>query len=177
MRHYKSLTAAVLLGIGLTSLPVVAQEEAGQAPPDPCKAEEYRQFDFWIGEWEVRDPDGKVVGHNSIKRILDGCALKESWQGAGGSVGYSFNTYDRMKGQWHQTWVDANGLLLKLDGGMEEESMVLRGEMPARDGGVAKTRITWTPQENGRVRQLWEASRDGGETWVTVFDGLYVPES
>jgi hypothetical protein len=34
-------------------------------------------------------------------------------------------------------------------------------------------RITWTPVAAGQVRQLWEASRDGGGTWSVVFDGKY----
>jgi len=28
------------------------------APPPDCSGAEYRQFDFWIGEFEVRSPDG-----------------------------------------------------------------------------------------------------------------------
>lgn len=175
MRTHPSLITVCILCLGLAPGLVSAQEEAAQEPrPDPCAAEEYRQFDFWVGDWEVRDPDGKVVGHNTIERIFDGCVLKESWRGAEGSVGQSFNTYDRMKEQWHQTWVDANGLLLQLDGGLADGSMVLAGEMPTRAGGVARTRITWTPGDDGSVRQHWEASKDGGETWQTVFDGLYV---
>lgn len=174
MRSTIRLFIAVLLCTAASVAP--AQDETSEkGNPQPCKAAEYRQFDFWIGDWEVRNPDGEIAGHNTIERILDGCALKESWRGAKGSVGYSFNTYDRSHGQWHQTWVDANGLLLRLDGGMDEGSMVLRGEMPTREGGVAKTRISWTPEDDGRVRQHWEASKDGGETWQTVFDGLYVP--
>ena len=46
-----------------------------------CHEPERRQFDFWLGEWEVCDPDGKVVGHNSIAPLYDGCALREEWRG------------------------------------------------------------------------------------------------
>lgn len=166
----------LFVGVLLAGMATAQNAEQASTKAAPCGAEAYRQFDFWVGDWEVRDPDGNVAGHNTIEKILDGCALKESWRGAKGSVGYSFNTYDRARGEWHQTWVDANGLLLRLDGGMEDGSMVLRGEMPTREGGVAKTRIAWTPKDEGRVRQHWEASKDGGETWQTVFDGLYVPE-
>lgn len=28
------------------------------APPPDCSGAEYRQFDFWIGEFEVRSADG-----------------------------------------------------------------------------------------------------------------------
>ena len=34
-------------------------------------------------------------------------------------------------------------------------------------------RITWTPLDDGRVRQHWEATTDGGKAWSTVFDGYY----
>jgi hypothetical protein len=40
--------------------------------------------------------------------------------------------------------------------------------------GLLKHRITWTPQPDGRVRQFWETSSDGGQTWNAAFDGLYV---
>ena len=34
-------------------------------------------------------------------------------------------------------------------------------------------RTTWTPLEDGRVRQHWESTTDGGKSWSTVFDGYY----
>ena len=67
----------------------------------PCSTEEYSQFDFWIGEWEVFDPKGKKVGENTIEKILGGCSLQESWRGASGNVGHSYNIYDRSQKQWH----------------------------------------------------------------------------
>ncbi|HSR42289.1 MAG TPA: hypothetical protein VLL48_08960 [Longimicrobiales bacterium] len=36
-------------------------------------------------------------------------------------------------------------------------------------------RITWTPLSGGRVEQRWDLSSDGGESWETVFRGIYVP--
>jgi hypothetical protein len=41
-------------------------------PASPCTAPEYRQFDFWIGDWEVRSAQGRVLGHNRITSILSG---------------------------------------------------------------------------------------------------------
>jgi hypothetical protein len=53
--------------------------------------------------------------------------------------------------------------------------MVLAGDAFDADapGHTARQRVTWTPQPDGRVRQLWESSSDGGRTWTVVFDGLY----
>lgn len=51
----------------------------------------------------------------------------------------------------------------------------LTAEMPARAGtGIVRHRITFTPRPDGTVRQYWEVSRDGGQTWTGNFDGLYV---
>ena len=139
-------------------------------PPasSPCAAPERRQFDFWIGDWEVTRPDGKVAGHNRITPILGGCALREEWTGARGNQGTSLNAWDPEKHAWRQTWVDQSGTLLLLAGGIEGGRMVLQsGE------GAERQRITWTPLPDGRVRQLWDSTTDGGRTWKVEFDGMY----
>jgi len=145
------------------------------APAKPCDSPEYRQFDFWVGDWNVTS-DGQPAGTNSIHEIHNGCALQENWQGSGegGISGTSFNMYDQSTGRWHQTWVDGSGTLLLLDGKLIDGVMVLSGQRPARDGsGMARHRISWTPNPDGTVRQLWEASKDEGASWTVLFDGLY----
>jgi len=141
------------------------------APPQtasPCASPEHRQFDFWVGEWEVTRPDGKVAGHNRITPILGGCALREEWTGAGGNQGTSLNAWDPGAHAWRQTWVDQSGAVLLLAGGIDGGRMVMvSGDGPSRQ------RITWTPMPDGRVRQLWDASEDGGKTWKVAFDGTY----
>jgi len=162
----------------LLPLATAAQENtaAESTLPAPCSSPEYRQFDFWIGDWNVTS-DGQAAGTNSIHAVHNGCALQENWQGAGegGIGGSSFNIYDRANGRWHQTWVDASGTLLQLDGGLADGVMVMSGKRPAPDGsGPVLHRISWTPGAEGSVRQLWEASKDDGRTWKVLFDGLYV---
>lgn len=132
-----------------------------------------RDFDFWVGEWDVFGPGDRQVGTNSITRLLDGGALAEHWRGAGGVEGHSLNSYDAGTDRWHQTWVDSTGGLLLLDGGLVEGAMVLEGTVAATDGGEPqRQRITWTREPDG-VRQHWESSDDDGATWQTAFDGRY----
>jgi hypothetical protein len=152
---------------------LAAQETAPSAAPKACAAPEHRQFDFWIGEWEVTTPNGAPAGRNRIESILDGCALRESWTGAKGGSGNSYNAYDRQSGRWHQTWVDNGGLVLRLDGALVEGKMVLSGESRDSSGARVLNRITWQQTAPGAVRQLWETSRDGGRTWSVAFDGRY----
>ena len=140
--------------------------------PASCDSPEHRQFDFWIGNWEVTTPDGKPPGRNSITRELNGCVLHEHWSGAGGMNGASFNIWDRVKKQWHQTWVSDNGNLLLLDGSFQSGAMQLSGVSGPPNQPVTN-RITWSPAADGSVRQHWEVSNDGGKTWKTAFDGQY----
>lgn len=142
------------------------------ATPAPCAAEAFRQFDFWIGSWNVHTPEGKLAGTNRITAEYDGCVLHERYDTGKGYRGESLNTYDPGSRRWHQTWVDNQGTLLQLDGGLRGSSMVLEGETRDTAGVVTKHRITWTPHADGSVRQHWESADTAGR-WSTAFDGKY----
>jgi hypothetical protein len=161
---------AFVLGTCSLAAPSGAAEKA----PPPCAKAEHRQFDFWVGEWEVEDPKGNRVGENSITSVLGGCVIVENWRGRGGSNGTSLNTYDASRGVWHQTWVDDQGGLLQLDGKGSEGHMVLEGTKARGGSGTSRERITWEKKAADKVRQLWESSTDEGKTWKVLFDGLYV---
>ncbi len=167
-----SRVRVVLFGtLGMLALPVGA---AAQDQPQPCSASAYRQFDFWLGEWDVTTPQGARAGTNTISRILNGCVLHENWTSASGGSGRSHNIYDLRTGQWHQTWVDASGTLLRLDGGIDAEGkMVMRGETLGSAGETVLNEISWEPLESGQVRQIWRASTDNRGNWQLVFNGLY----
>ena len=164
--------------------PVAAAQATAPLPasaaaprPRPCAADVHRQFDFWLGQWDVTDPSGKFVGTNRIELVDHGCALSESWSAArGGYTGHSLNSVDA-GGRWRQTWVDSGGLRLELVGGLVEGRMVLEGDTPpaAPQGPPTQNRITWSAEPGGRVRQHWQTSSDGGATWSTAFDGQYHP--
>ncbi len=166
---------AVLAAISAIAAPIqsVAAQNAGNRPP-PCTAPPYRQFDFWIGDWNVLTPDGKPAGSSRITAILGGCAILEEWTGAGGpSIGRSFNIFDASHKRWHQTWVDNGGTLAQFDGGVTNGAMILEGPAVGPKGEALLSRMTFTPLLDGRVRQVWANSSDGGKTWTDVFDGFY----
>jgi hypothetical protein len=138
-----------------------------------CSSPAHRAFDFWIGQWQVKQSDGKVAGSNRIDREYGGCLLHEHYTTARGYSGESLNIYDASRKVWHQSWVDSDGLLLLLEGGIRDGKMVLEGQTVGEDSKITKHRITWTPNRDGSVRQFWESTDDKGN-WVTAFDGLYV---
>jgi hypothetical protein len=162
------------IAAALLVAPALAQQPPAPASP-PCATAAYRQFDFWVGDWEVHNAAGKRAGENRITHIHGGCALLEEWRGTGNVSGTSLNLYDQERGVWHQTWVDSGGNLLTLEGGFADGAMTLRGRTVQREPAAKTTqhRIGWTPQPDGRVRQLWEMSTDEGKTWSVSFDGWY----
>ena len=89
-----------------------------------------------------------------------------------GVPGVSYNFYDAAEKKWHQTWVDQTGGALYLDGGLVDGKMVLSGNRPGKDGNTVQ-RITWTPLDDGRVKQHWEVSKDDGKSWSDAFVGFY----
>jgi len=164
----------------LFALALSAASASAQSLPEPgakpCQSSEHRQFDFWVGHWDVFGPAGRKVGENRIELIADGCALLEQWAGNGGVTGKSLNIYDAVDRRWHQTWVDNGGTLLILAGQLVDRSMVMSmtGPSPTDPRVTVVQRITWTPASDGSVRQLWELSSDAGTSWTVLFDGRYV---
>jgi len=151
-----------------------ALESRIRANAKPCAARaEARQFDFWLGDWYCRTPQGDLAGRNSI--TLDGqdCVLVERWTDTRGSTGMSFNWYDPSGGRWHQTWIDHDGSVSEFAGAFRDGAMRLEGFRSGGGGDRIPARLTLTPVAADTVRQLGENSTDGGKTWVVLYDFIY----
>ena len=157
--------------------PWAALPTPSATPPPPfptpaCTAPEFRQFDFWIGSWTVKNPSGKQVGTSNITQASAGCAIREEWKSVSGNTGMSLNYFDPADRKWHQDWVGGDGTILHLEGNLAGDAMVLKG--PSKTStGTTLNRITWTLTPNGQVRQEWSTSGDDGASWQTSFIGIY----
>ncbi len=157
--------------IGGATCPCDSQQPAPAATI--CTAAKFREFDFWAGTWRVLDADRKFAGENSVSIEQGGCVLVERWRGAGGGTGQSFNYYDPVAQAWKQRWVGL-GLILEMQGGLENGAMVLEGPLHyVRENRTTRLRGTWSVLPDGRVRQLFVESSDQGKTWTPWFDGYY----
>jgi hypothetical protein len=144
------------------------------APPArQCTAEQHRQFDFLVGEWNVTDTRGQLIATSRVERTLNGCGIAESWEGTNGTRGQSINAWDPGDSKWHQTWLDNGGTVLIIAGGIINGEMVLEGERQLPDGTHTLERITWTPNKDGTVRQVWISSPNRGMRWTAVFEAIY----
>jgi hypothetical protein len=140
-----------------------------------CLAPEYRQFDFWIGDWDAFDFDNPTtkVARNHVDLILDGCVLMEDYEGADGHHGQSFSIYDASRKVWHQSWVTNRGELLIIEGSFKNGELLLSG-IDHTKAGHPLVRGIWKPV-NGGVRETAATSSDGGKTWKPWFDLIFHP--
>lgn len=150
---------------------------SAQQPRSPCLTDPvYRQFDFWIGEWEVYAKNGKKAGDSRIELILDSCIILENWTSAsGGYAGKSFNTYNAASRQWQQTWVDNRGGSTEfLEGRYQDGKLIFQTKpFPHTKDTMAIRRLTFYNLLPDRVRQHGEISKDGARTWSTEYDLEY----
>ncbi len=141
------------------------------APTGGCTAAEYRQFDFWVGSWDVTT-GGNPAGTNVITLEERDCLIHEHWTGAKGGTGQSLNFYDSTTKQWNQVWVDNSAGSLRLSGSFANDQMRLTGVAPGPEGKPQQQRIIWYKNPDGTIRQVWETS-DDGQSWTVAFDGVY----
>jgi len=178
-------TVRVLIRVGIVSilvffvtskgLPAGTGSSAESAKPASCVAPEYRQFDFWVGDWDAFDVDNPTtkVARTQVDLILSGCVLRENYEGTDGHQGQSFSIYDSSRKVWHQSWVTNRGELLVIEGKFEAGEMVLSGVDHAA-AGQPLVRGNWKPV-NGGVRETAVTSTDGGKTWKPWFDLVFRP--
>jgi tetratricopeptide (TPR) repeat protein len=140
----------------------------------PCAARtEYRQLDFWIGDWDVRGrAQGQAAGTSSIQLILGDCVIFENWTATSGTNGKSFSFFNSETGKWRQTWVDDKGGLLEFFGDYHEGAMRFIATTMNKGQKVLQrmTLFNLSPKE---MRQLGEQSTDEGKTWSVMYDLIY----
>ena len=156
------------------SLLSAAQAAAAAAPATnaapACTSAEHRQFDFWLGRWDVYGPKGRLVAHSLIENVYNGCGIRENWMPLNNQTGGSLNIYLPAETRWEQFWIDSAGSRAIFTGGWNGSAMVIQGKW-----GGPLVRITYTPNADRSVRQFGEQSTDEGKSWSPSFDFIYRP--
>jgi hypothetical protein len=180
--HMNLVTKIVLFGLFIS--PVSQAGESGgtetTASGPICETiGAFNDFDFWLGEWNVysNDEDRTFQGTNSVTKHHQNCLIMENWTSASGGTGRSMNYYDPVEGHWRQLWV-ADGYSIDYSGGLDGSgAMVLSGKINDYKSGRSQAfRGTWTPNQDGSVRQFFEQQDSQSGAWKTWFDGLYIKQ-
>jgi len=144
----------------------------------PCEySAENRQFDFWIGDWNVVPTGGGLPqGASHIAKELGGCTIWENWTSLGtGYTGKSYNVYNPNLKRWEQFWVDNAGGMIHFYGGLKDGVMDYWTEdIPQLDGTKLRRHLQFYNQGPDKVRQFSQGSTDGGKTWHVEYDLTYL---
>lgn len=143
----------------------------------PCSdSPENRQFDFWIGEWNVvSTQDGIPRGHSRIALILGKCVIEENWSSLGVAYeGKSYNVYNSSLQRWEQFWVDNSQGMIHFYGGLKDGVMdYWTDDMPQPGGKKLRRHLQFFNLGPDKVRQFSQGSNDGGKTWSVEYDLTY----
>ena len=154
----------------------IAGAAAAQAPPPKpaCESPQHRQFDFWLGQWDVyRTDTNQLVAHSLIEKLYGGCAVRENWLPIGSPGGGSLNSWRPSEKKWLQTWTDGGNNWNEYAGGMDGRLMVLTGTSTSAAGGGTPVRMTYDAKPDGSVVQTGYQSSDGGKTWALAYEYAY----
>lgn len=152
----------------------IALAEKAERIAAPCRFDaEFKQFDFWIGEWDVFTPAGQKAGENNVFSASNGCLVMENWTGTFGDSGKSMNFYDPARKQWRQIWVGSGGAITEFVGEFKDGAMRFVGETKPGMENAPQRRLTFFHVNANEVRQLAEKSTDGGKTFATEYDFTY----
>jgi tetratricopeptide (TPR) repeat protein len=153
---------------------IVEQAKKNQRP---CTyAPENRQFDFWLGEWDVTTTQGEVpAGNSRIELILEDCVVQENWKSLNSPyAGKSYNIYNGVLKRWEQYWVDNVGGNIFFYGGLKDGAMdYWTDELPQSDGTKLMRHLQFFKLGPDTVRQFSQGSTDGGKTWHVEYDFTY----
>ncbi len=136
-----------------------------------------REFDFWIGEWNVLNRHMDTEGNWSdgdrtrarITPVLDGAAILEEWAGPFGQSfmnGFSLRAWNPEREKWSLLlfWTtDGNATFGQLHGEFRHG----RGEFFAPESGPRQTRYSFSDGLAESVRWDSATTKDGGVNWST----------
>ena len=163
----KTRVIAVLASLAAGAALLKAQSKA---PQPSCKDRpEFRQLDFWVGEWEVFNKDQKLAD-TTIQPVLKDCALEEVWKGTRGSDGRGLSTYNARTKKWEYFWISANGTTSHFIGELMGTEMRYSLDQVQPDGKIRVRHWSLFNLPDGRVREFSVGSDDGGKTWTTEYD-------
>ena len=142
----------------------------------PCEDPEFKQFDFWVGDWDVSSAkDGVQRGTSHVAKEMGGCVVWENWTSAGSPYfGKSYNTYNLNLKRWEQYWVDNTAGVMFFHGALKDNIMdYWTDDVPQNAGGTLLRHLQFFNLGKDKIRQFSQGSNDGGKTWHVEYDLIY----
>ena len=152
-----------------------------------CAEAEHRQFDFWLGDWQIEQAITGANGETlrlpattSVTLAAGGCALVERWSGTvqffwegmekpEAMEGLSVRYFNPREGRWFIHWLDSRSASFgEPFRGTFQDGLGTFTVTRATPRGTSTSRITFA--QPGRDRVRWElAVEDGGGKWQPLW--------
>jgi hypothetical protein len=163
--------------LALASVALAAAPAAhAQGEPAGCAAPIYAGQDFTVGEWDVFT-GGKKTAEVTMEKSLDGCAIAERWTVPAGEKGNGLGlfVYSALLKGWSYLWASDTGSTTAFTGTLIRPGEIRYvTEKPLGGGKVRLRHWTLSAQPDGKVRELSVGTEDGGKTWTTEYDLMWV---
>jgi hypothetical protein len=145
---------------------LAAYTAPAQNTASPCTSPECRQFDFWVGDWDLVYSD-TMHAQNHITKDMNGCVTHEHFDDPANKYkGESWSVYNPQTKLWQQTWVDNLGAYIALTGKFENNAMTLLTQpKPYKDGKTIQNRMVYKNITSVSFDWVWEATTDEGKSW------------
>ena len=165
------MCAAVLVLLG------VACAQRVSDPTKPCGEGQRRQFDFWLGAWDVSwpaSPHGSAgFGRANVQKILAGCVVQENLSADPLPLrAMSVSSYIPESGEWKQVWADNEGHYRDVAGESKNGEIILSRQSEV-NGKKVLQRAVWKNIKPMELDFSWEQSHDGGQTWQVLWPMHY----
>lgn len=158
---------------------LTASATPGVDPKAPCAGADYRQFDFWLGDWQVLDgKTGQAIAIDHIDALYGDCVIRQRLRFTGATyrrpgtpfplAGLSISRFDGQ--QWLQIWADNQWGAIVLKGNRRDDGAIeLNSVLPSRGRDV---RLVWRPMADGvRIEQF--GAKTGSGAWERYEDLVY----
>jgi hypothetical protein len=146
---------------GGNPVPAAAPKPLSQLAPE-------RRFDFYEGEWEMRDGD-TVEQFLTVTPALGGRGWHVTQRNAADNaeIAGSHFVFDTKNAVWRQTWIGASGQVITMAGGLEGEAMAMRVQTDS-EGQTTNCRSVFRPIDAQSIEYAWQTTDDGGKTWRDI---------
>ena len=181
--------AVIVALVGCRQTPRGVEEPPAERPAG-CPSAGARQFDFWLGSWQVRQEilgaDGKMhpfEAESTVSLAAGGCALVEHWRGEvqfpwegmeapAMQHGLSVRAYDPATKSWRIHWLDSRHPAFgpAFEGRFDGTGRgVFTRTTSGAGGGELVTRIVFERRGRGAVHWELAVSRDAAASWTTLW--------
>jgi hypothetical protein len=133
-------------------------------------AAETRLLDFTLGSWVVSAENGLELGTSDIvvDPTMSGCLIIESFSTPKGYRAVAWLYYDPVENRFYRTYTDSEGGRVQMRGEPVVNPLVLAGDEPLPGAPDARLRMNWQTVSTSELQQIWEVTKDGGNTWAVA---------